>query len=302
MIYNKKAITFDEQIEKLKQRRLIINNERLARYYLETVGYYRLSGFWWPMLADKTERIFKSNSKFENVIAIYNFDKELRILLFDIIETIEIAFRTKMIYHLSIELSPWWFEDSKNFKNSVNHNNTLQSIDRELKKTKENFIKLHNSKYRTDTRRPPAWKTIEIVSFGTLSKLYGNLNNQIKSKNIIAQEFGTINHTYLPSWLQSISQIRNMVAHHSRLWNKNLPGRPKLFSKAPYPWLINVPSVSEHYMLYIHLCCMKYLLNVIYPKNDMTLRLLNLLNNYKNIDPKALGFKPDWNLEPLWKN
>lgn len=302
MIYNKKAITFDEQIEKLKQRRLIINDERLARYYLETVGYYRLSGYWWPMLADKTERIFKSNSIFENVIAIYNFDKELRILLFDIIETIEIAFRTKMIYHLSIELSPWWFEDSNNFKNSVDYNNTLISIDRELRKTKENFIKQHYLKYHTDTRRPPAWKTIEIVSFGTLSKLFGNLNNKIKSKNIIAQEFGTINHTYLPSWLQSISQIRNMVAHHSRLWNKNLPGRPKLLNKAPYPWLLNVPSVSEHHMLYIHLCCMKYLLNMIIPQNDMTSRLLNLLNNYKNIDPKALGFKPDWNLEPLWKH
>ncbi|NWF91092.1 MAG: Abi family protein [Ignavibacteriaceae bacterium] len=302
MIYSKKALTFDEQITQLKQRGLIINDESVARSYLQTVGYYRLSGFWWPMLSDKTNRIFKPNSTFENVIAIYNFDKELRFLLFDVIETIEIVFRTKLIYHLSLELTPWWFEDAYNFKNPVDHSNTLISIDRELQQTKENFIKRHYLKYHTDNRRPPAWKTIEIASFGTLSKLYGNLKNHIKAKNIIAQEFGTVNHTYFPSWLQSISQIRNMVAHHSRLWNKNLPGRPRLLSKPPYPWLVNVPPSSEHYMLYIHLCCLKYLLNIVKPHNDMTNKLNGLLNTYFNIDPNALGIKDNWQEEPLWKS
>ena len=302
MIYNKKALTFEEQIIQLRQRGLIINDEPLARYYLETVGYYRLSGFWWPLLLDKTNRIFKQNSTFENVIAIYNFDKELRLLLFDVIEIIEIVFRTKLIYHLSLELSPWWFEDPNNFKNPVAHSNTLISIDRELQQTKENFIKRHYLKYHTDSRRPPAWKTIEIASFGTISKLYGNLNNILKAKNIIAQEFGTVNHTYFPSWLQSISQIRNMVAHHSRLWNKNLPGRPKLLSKPPFPWIKDVPPASEHFMLYIHLCCMKYLLNIVKPYNDMTNKLDTLLDTYKNIDPKALGMKSNWQDEPLWKS
>jgi abortive infection bacteriophage resistance protein len=301
MIYNKNTKTIDEQITQLKDRGLIIKDEAFANYYLASVGYYRLSGFWWPMLGDKTNRIFKPNSTFENIIAIYNFDKELRLLLFDIIESIEIDFRTKLIYHLSIDISPWWFEDVKNFKNPVEHSKVLISIDRELQQTKENFIQQHYLKYHTDIRRPPAWKTIEITSFGTISKLYGNLNNIIKAKNIIAKEFGLVNHTYFPSWLQSISQIRNMVAHHSRLWNKNLPGRPRLLSKPPFQWLKDVPPASEHFMLYIHLCCMKYLLNIIKPKNDMTERFSKLLITYKNIDPKVLGLKPNWQDEPLWK-
>lgn len=302
MFYDKEAISIDEQIDKLKSRSLIITDESLVHYYLQTVGYYRLSGYWWPMLADNNNRSFKLNSTFENVISIYNFDRELRLLLFDVIETIEIVFRTKLIYHLSREISPWWFEDQNNFKDPIAHGNTLISIDRELQQTKENFIKQHYLKYHTDTRRPPAWKTIEIASFGTISKLYGNLRNTIKSKNIIAQEFGTVNHTFLPSWLQAISQIRNMVAHHSRLWNKNLPGAPKLMHKPPNPWLNDVPKASEFFMLYIHLCCLKYLLNIINPDNDMTSRLLNLLFTYNNIDHKALGLKPNWQNEPLWKN
>src|SRR5690606_21052803 len=118
----------------------------------------------------------KPNSKFSDVINLYNFDRELRILLFDVIEKIEISLRSKLIYHLSHEFDPWWFQNTDLFINIP-----------ELIKT-----------------------------------LSGN-------------------HTFLPSWLQSISKIRNYCAHHSRLWNRNLPGRPKLLSRPPLPWISVVP-------------------------------------------------------------
>lgn len=302
MIYNKSAKTFDEQLEKFKQRGLEIEDEEFAKFQLSTIGYYRLTGYWWSMLADKKKRLFKPNSKFSNIINIYNFDKELRILLFDVIESIEISFRTKLIYHTSLETSPWWFEDISNFKNEVHFVSNLESIDRELTQTKENFIKEHYKKYTSDERRPPAWKTLEITSFGTISKLYHNLANKIKSKNIIAMEFGAVNHYYLRTWLQSITQIRNIIAHHGRLWNKNLPGTPKLLSKPPFPWLINVPDSTEFYKLYTHLCLMKYLLNIIKPNNSFTNDLMLLFDKYNNIDQSALGMKKDWFNEPLWKN
>ncbi|MCE9538602.1 MAG: Abi family protein, partial [Bacteroidetes bacterium] len=150
------------------------------------------------------------------------------------IERIEIGFRTKLIYHLSLEISPWWFEDANLFRNEVEHTESILTIDRELRQSKEVFIKEHYKKYHTDNRRPPAWKTIEVVSFGVVSKLYGNLKHTLNSKDKIADEMGTVNHTYLPSWLQAIAQIRNICAHHGRLWNKNLPGRPKLLSTPPF--------------------------------------------------------------------
>lgn len=301
MNYNKPTITIEQQVAQLKSRGLIISNEADAAYFLQNVSYYRLAGYWWPMQADKTQHTFKPNSTFENVVAIYNFDRELRLLMFDVIERIEIGFRTKLIYHLSNEISPWWFENSGHFKNAVEHTETLLAIDRELKQTREVFIKEHYKKYHTDTRRPPAWKTLEIASLGNLSKLYGNLLPAIKSKDNIAKEFGTVNHSFLPSWLQSITQIRNVCAHHGRLWNKNLPGRPKLLPKPPNPWIADVPPATEHYMLYVHLCCMKYLMNVVNPGNHFTHRLTGLLAKYPNIDPHALGLKPNWNNEPLWK-
>ena len=301
MNYNKSWIDHSKQIERLKQRGLLISDDASAIAVLKNISYYRLAGYWWSMQVDKTNHLFKPNSTFENVIAIYNFDRELRIVLFDAIEKIEIAFRTRLIYHLSAEISPWWFEDPSIFKDSGEYKDTLSSIDRELKTTREVFIREHYKKYNTDNRRPPAWKTIEVASFGNISKLYGNLKPTIKSKDIIARELGTVNHTFLPSWLQSITQVRNICAHHGRLWNKNLPGRPKLLSKPPLPWLNNVPQQGEFSKLYIHLCCMKYLINATNQENDLTRRISDLLIKYPNIDINALGIKKDWQTEPLWQ-
>jgi abortive infection bacteriophage resistance protein len=301
MIYNKPAITIQQQLTQLQQRGLIIADVPAAESLLKNISYYRLAGYWWPMQADKTLHTFKPNSTFENVIAIYNFDRELRLLLFDVIERIEIGFRTKLIYHLSHEISPWWFEDRSLFNLTKEFAQTLSTISGEMERSKDTFIVEHKKKYKTDTRFPSAWKTIEVVSFGVLSKLYGNLKTSVNSKDVIAAELGTVNHTYLPSWLQAITQIRNICAHHGRLWNKNLPGRPKLLSNPPNAWIANVPPVTEHHMLYIHLCCMKYLLNVISPGNHFRQRLAGLLVKYPNIDVNALGLKPNWEQEPLWQ-
>lgn len=301
MIYNKKVTTIQEQIEQLKVRRLTFNDEQEAVYHLSNISYYRLAGYWWTMQSDKVNHVFKPNSKFEDALALYNFDRELRIILFDVIERIEIALRTKMIYYLSHEFGFWWFQNTEIFSNIKELIKTLAVLEEELERSKDIFIKEHKKKYKEDLRFPPAIKVIEITSFGALSKLYGNLKPMVKSKDIIAAEFQTVNHTYLPSWLQSIAQIRNICAHHGRLWNKNLPGRPALLTKPPAPWLNNVPPVNQHHMLYIHVSCMKYLLNVADKDNQFTPRLAALLKKYPSVDLNALGFPGNWLDEPLWQ-
>jgi abortive infection bacteriophage resistance protein len=299
-MYVKQPLSIEQQINQLIQRGLNIENIDEAKMYLSNISYYRLAGYWWSMQEDKINHKFKDNSRFSDVLSLYNFDRELRILLFDVIEKIEICLRTKLIYHLSHEYDPWWFENHLLFNDTRELVKTLEAIDEEVSRSKEVFIKEHLKKHKEDGRFPPAWKTLELTSFGSLSKLYGNLKPTIRSKDIIASEFGTVNHTYLPSWLQSIAQIRNYCAHHSRLWNKNLPGTPKLMSNPPNKWINDVPKPHEFQNLYIHMCCMKYLLNTIQPNNDFTNRLRQLLVTYSNVDPNALGLKKDWDVEPLW--
>lgn len=300
-MFAKNPTTLSQQIAILKSRGLTIEDERLAEFYLSHISYYRLGEYWYSMQSDKEKHIFKPESKFSDVVLLYEFDRELRILLFDVIERIEISLRTKLIYHLSHEFDAWWFQNFDIFSDSLALTKTLANIEEEITRTKEKYIKDHFKKHKDDGRFPPAWKTLEQTSFGALSKLYGNLRNHVESKDIIAEEFGAVNHTYLPSWLQSIAQIRNYCAHHSRLWNKNLPGNPKLLSKPPFHWIEDVPKQHEFPHLYIHLCIMKYLLNIIHPENKFTERLTDLLTRYPSVDPNALGMKPNWQDEKLWK-
>jgi abortive infection bacteriophage resistance protein len=300
-MFDKNATSISQQIEILKTRGLNIKDDDFAEHQLSNISYYRLGEYWYVMQDDKVNHTFKPNSKFEDVMALYNFDRELRFLLFDVIERIEISLRTKLIYHLSHEFDPWWFQNFELFDDSRALVKTLSGLEEELERTKETTIKNHNKKHKDDKRFPPAWKSLEQTSFGSLSKLYGNLKNNIKSKDFIAQEFGAVNHTYLPSWLQSITQIRNYCAHHSRLWNKNLPSTLKLLPKPPFKWISNVPNQNDFQYLYIHLCIMKYMLNVIEPENQFTTRLKTLFEKYPNVDPNALGMKPNWEEEQLWK-
>lgn len=300
-MFEKKAFTITQQIERLQERGLIITSMDKADHYLSHISYYRLGEYWHSMQSDKVNHIFKENSRFKDVIALYNFDGELKILLFDVIEKIEISLRTKLIYHLSHEIDPWWFQNFNIFINSKELVKTLANLEVELTRSKEPTILNHFKNHKDDLRFPPSWKSLEQTSFGSLSKLYGNLKNTVKSKDTIAQEYGAVNHTFLPSWLQSIAQIRNYCAHHSRLWNKNVPGTPKLLPNPPFNWLTDVPKQHEFPKLYIHLCLMKYLLDRIQPENNFAIRIDYLLKKYPNVDPNALGLKPNWQNEPLWK-
>ncbi len=300
MSYDKTPHTIEEQIKLLEKRGLSIDDKDLALHYLSHVSYYRMAGYWWPMQEDKEKHIFKKESKFSDVVHLYNFDRELKLLIFDVIEKIEISLRTKLIYHLSHEFDPWWFENTSLFNDSQALIKTLFTMQEEVERSKETFMKTHKKKYKNDGRFPPAWKTLELTSFGALSKLYGNLKNTIKSKDTIAKEFGAVNHTYLPSWLQSIAQIRNVCAHHARLWNRNLPSTVKLLPDPPNNWIKDVPKQHEFPKLYVHLCLMKYLVNVVAPENTFAERLFKLFEKYPNVDPNALGMKENWNKEPLW--
>lgn len=106
MHYQKQSISLQDQIQQLKARGLLIVDDSFAEHYLKNISYYRLAGYWWPMQVDKVNHVFKPNSRFEDVIALYNFDSELRILVFNAIERIEIGLRTRMINHLSHEADP----------------------------------------------------------------------------------------------------------------------------------------------------------------------------------------------------
>ena len=149
MANNKPAYTIADQITLLKQRGMLFRNEPAAYNVLKNISYYRLKGYWWDMQSDFTLHTFKPNTYFEDIIDRYNFDRDLRLILFDAIERIEIALRTKMIYHLSISYGSLWYLDDTLFESTtitINtiqktiHQNTLDDLKLEFNRSQEIFI------------------------------------------------------------------------------------------------------------------------------------------------------------------
>jgi abortive infection bacteriophage resistance protein len=139
--------TIADQLQLLKDRGMLFRNEADALHYLENISYYRLKGYWWDMQTDRVNHTFHTDTYFEEVIERYNFDRHLRIILFDAIERIEIALRTKMIYHLSLNHGATWYKDSSLFTDVQKHADHLNNLMKEFGYSQEIFIKDHKIKH-----------------------------------------------------------------------------------------------------------------------------------------------------------
>lgn len=293
--YPKTIKTFDQQIAILKSRGLCFNDEARAKQLLQNISYYRMSGYWYPLLSDKQNHIFKAGATFEQAYSIYKFDARLRTLILSEISKIEVAVRTQIAYIMSHAHGGQWFTDSSLFKNPAKHAKTLSKIDEEYSRSDEDFVTAFKAKY--SDHFPPSWITLEITSLGTLSLLYSNLKDG-QCKRDIANYFGVAD-TVMVSWLHAITYIRNICAHHSRLWNKILGIRPTVPRRTHNPF-VQIPA-STNRKVYFILCMITYLLDIINPQNTFRDKLRDLFIEYPNIDIAAMGFPRNWQNEPLWR-
>lgn len=174
----------------------------------------------------------------------------------------------------------------------------LNTIKREIHRSKEDFIQEHFDRYDSPDV-PPVWKTLEVTSFGTLSKLYCNFkDNHIKKQ--IARQFNLPQHEVLESWIKCIVLLRNCIAHHARLWNRRFPQMPQLASLRLRGAWIDCTQIRPS-KLYAQLCCLAYLQDSIYPGNDFKEQLKILFKEYPLINIFHMGFPRDWEIQPLWK-
>ena len=297
MKYSKQPLDYSEILDLLESRGLVIRNRSKAIECLKVVSYFRLDNYFHPMESDKVRHIFKPNSTFENAMDLYRFDCDLRELIFTAIQAVEIALRSKMIHHISLLYGAFWFTDETLFRDASIYHKCLEQIRQELRRTREEFIIEHLAKY-TEPDFPPVWKTLEVTSFGTLSKLFCNFtDNKIKKR--IAREFNLPQHVVLESWTKSAVVLRNYLAHHSRVWNRKFPIKPQMATPLRGDWV--TPPVGNYDKLYSQLCYLQYLLNVIRPHNNFAMRLKALLTEHPNVDISAMGFPKKWLDEPLWR-
>ena len=266
----KEPKTFDEQIDLLKSRGLIIGDEDKAKFILNNINYYRFSAY--LIHFKKEDETYKENITFEHIYNLYLFDKELRNILIDMLESIEISFRTYIGY-----LNKQCFKKEKYFESFIkkledeknNHKNKL-------------FIKHHNEKYNGIL---PIWVAVEIMSFGTLSKLYSNMLPQDTA--YIKRELCKVNPILVNSWLHSLTHLRNVCAHYGRIYNTYFP--PIKVKKSDRNNVINDRQVFTYILAIKHLIADKNIWN------DYFIKLQALFYKYDNyVELEFLGFPENW--------
>lgn len=306
-----------DQLGILTSRGLQVENEAAALDYLGRIGYYRLSGYWYPLRAiDPVASTaqnhavrsddFVPGSRFEDVARLYVFDKKLRLLALDALERIEMAVRVD-VAHLLGQRDPLAHTKANclhgNFakkpilygpdQGKTQHQVWLEKFDSLLRRArKEPFVQHHQQKYGD----LPIWAAIEVWDFGLLSKLFAGL--AYADQQTIATKYGAPSGDAFGKWLRTLNFIRNVSAHHSRLWNINV------VEVAPLPrtW----PKQLKNTRPFFCFCLMRQLLRTICPRSTWGSRFVELVTGefptFANgaVGVADLGAFPDWNQWDLW--
>lgn len=295
MNYNKPPLSIDEQIDLLISRGLKIPDLDNAKHYLKFINYYRLSGYTFSFeepLETKRSHLFKENVTFDDVIALYNFDRHLRTHVMDAIEKIEVAVRTLICTTMAIKYkNSHWHLDQELFKDNFNYAAFINKCISEETSSKEPFV-LH---YRTKYKQPehlPSWMIGELLPIGTWSILYKNLKHR-SDKKMISDTFD-LSHISFSSCLHTLTYIRNLCAHHSRLWNRHFTLKPMEIERIQEYLQPNTTFAAQAAIIHLFL-------KIISPESKWTSQLNELLNIHKFINPQRMGFSKNWQHDVFWE-
>lgn len=295
--YFKPAQSIAEQIALLRSRGLVIADDALAERALRFVSYYRLRAYWLHFEADPANgsHHLRAGTTLRQVLDLYEFDRELRLLVLDAIERIEVASRGVWAYQLATRhgshgyLKPSLYPDRGQF--DANYRALLDEVSR----SHDAFIAHYKRSY-DDPLMPPVWMSAELMSFGLLSKWQSALG-AVADRKEIAKPFGLGEKAYF-SFIHHLSTIRNICAHHGRLWNRSFAVSPVLPSRPAE--LASSLAQNASRTLYNTLTITIHVLTQIDPEQKLGSRFTELLERHPSDDLAAMGFPSDWQKRAIW--
>jgi len=296
--YDKPALTIDQQIALLSSRGMIFQDPAGAAQSLRNLNYYRLSGYWIRYQQNHQTHVFSAETTFEKVISDYVFDRELRLLVLDAVEQIETSIRTRWAHVLGLRYGSHAHLDSMLFRQNHpkwNHAETIANITDTVKQSREGFIQHLRKTY--DEHLPPIWAVVEVLSLGQISRLFSNLHHK-SDRQAIAIDYG-VDESLMTSFLHHVSVIRNICAHHSRLWDRNLPLKMQLPRKRPVE-LITSFNYQQRGGVYNTLTLLGWMVFCTNPTQFWMRRVKDHILKH----PPArieMGFPSNFEHSPVWK-
>ncbi|MBQ9991290.1 MAG: Abi family protein [Lachnospiraceae bacterium] len=275
-------MAIDEQVENLKSIGLIVEDEEYAKKILNDISYFRLVKAYSLNLKSKNGN-YNEQTTFEEIVDLYLFNANFRQIIFPEIEKIEINVRCRSANYFAEHYGVLGYMDAENFAKEEYHTEFLRDIEEEIRRnSKAPFVRNFRENYEGGSL--PIYALVEVFSFGTLSKFYKNMHN--KDKKAIAKTFG-VGYTYVESWLESISYVRNICAHYGRLYNAKLTKSPILYKE-----YVQVGIGNNR--IFGVLLCMKHLLKQDAHWNLFVDKIEMLFDKYESVQINTMGFPPNW--------
>ncbi len=326
-VFTKPAIIPIQQIDLLKERGLIILNESRALCFLEAVSFFRLTPYMRPFQYEDGKHSFKSGTKFNQLTRLYDFDRRLRLLIIDALERTEVAIRARISNVLGQKYGSHWYVNKEYFKKTYDHQRLIQSIQNKQKTALEDYnreclridklqlanlshkkkLKLKRQQesyarhYALHYHQPelmPTWAMLEELSMGDLSHLFKGLAKD-KDKKTISICFG-LAAPLLESWLHTLTVIRNICAHHARLWNRELGIKPAYPTQTEFCWPTYLSREGHHTRVAIVFSILHHMMQQVSPDTFWHKRLFLLFSEFPEIPLENMGLPKNWKEDKFW--
>lgn len=294
--YSKPWLPYADQVQLLRQRGLIVDDPKAAEQFLSHLNYYRFSGY---CLAFETQRhTFNNGTTFDHVVAAYYFDLTLRDLLTEALEVVEVDLRAAIAHSFGQKYGAFGHINPANFYPHFKHTDWLDGLRKEAGRSSELFVQHFQQTY-AEFPDLPVWIVTEVMSFGTLSHMYKGMLKH--DQRAVAGRFG-IQASFLQSWMHHCVYIRNLAAHHSRLWDKVWAIKPQLPPFADW----QPPLLPSDRHLFATLLVLRKFLSHIPSAQAFSLQWKERVEQHIAQPPSApnphgrMGLTNNWQAHPLW--
>lgn len=299
MKYDKPALPVEQQVQQLASRGMVFADPGRAAHYLAELNYYRLSGYWLRYEADHASHRFLPGTTFEAVLDDYVFDRQLKLLVLDAVERLEVSIRTRWAHVMGVRHGPHAHLDGSLFKErsqTWSHPGAVARLISGVEESREPFIRHLRDTY--DELLPPIWASVEVMSLGQVSRWFGHLRHAA-DRNAIAATYG-IDEVLLASFMHHISVVRNICAHHARLWDREMTFKAQLPRKHPDALVATLDHVRPS-SAYNTLTMLGWLIGRISPGQTWVQRVADHVAHHP---PAAgvMGFPADYRQRPVWQH
>jgi len=279
--YNKPHATAEQRVAHLRLRGLIITRQNVAARKIDLIGYERLRIYFLSRRQiNLPNRPFLPGTRYHDILRLYECDTKLRDVCFAAVGQFELLLRNAISETLSALHGSHPYYDYAAYRSSVAHLDALQTFAKVYELSKDQRA-IHYRQNYSQPVLPPIWIMKELLTFGRAVRLFKCLDGAIRQN--IAAQFGVPAEPVFTSWLECLVDLRNICAHHDRLFNRSFQKQPATLNRA------NVPTAQKKKLKAI-LQCLDYLLDQRSSSVKVTAKAGAIIQRFPEMNPAEAGY------------